>query len=225
MGEMVQLRAKDGHVLDAYVVQPGVPAKGGLVIVQEIYGVNAHIRAVADRFADEDGFVVVAPALFDRIERGVDLGYEGEDTQRAMNLLKSFDIETGVDDVAAAVQCERCFRNVKKIGVAGYCLGGTLAWLSAARLSINAAVCYYGGRIAQYVNERPKGPVMLHFGELDQHIPAEEIDIIAQAHPTVPIFTYPSGHAFNRDGGPSYSPSCAKRARERTVAFLHEHLS
>src|SRR3954464_13823816 len=128
MGEMVQLRAKDDHVLDAYVAQPGVPAKGGLVIVQEIYGVNPHIRAVADRFADEDGFVVVAPALFDRIERGVDLGYEGEDTQRAMNLLKSFDIETGMDDVAAAVQCERCFRNVKKIGVVGYCLGGTLAW-------------------------------------------------------------------------------------------------
>src|SRR5882757_3368443 len=161
MAEMVQLRAKDGHGLDAYVVQPGVPAKGGLVIVQEIYGVNAHIRAVADRYAD-DGFVVVAPALFDRIERGVDLGYEGEDTQRATNLLKSFDIETGVDDIAAAVQCERCFRNVKKIGVVGYCLGGTLAWLSAARLPIHAAVGYYGGNITRYLGERPKVPVMLH---------------------------------------------------------------
>jgi carboxymethylenebutenolidase len=225
MGEMVQLRAKDGHVLDAYVVQPGVPAKGGLVVVQEIYGVNAHIRAVADRYADEDGFVVVAPALFDRIERGVDLGYEGEDTQRAMNLLKKFDIETGVDDIAAAVQCERCFGNVKKIGVVGYCLGGTLAWLSAARLPIHAAVGYYGGRIAQYVNERPKVPVMLHFGELDQHIPREEIDAIAKAHPAVQIFTYPSGHAFNREGGASYSPSCAMRARERTLRFLHQQLS
>src|SRR6202000_3429393 len=106
MGEMVHLRAKDGHVLDAYVVQPGVPAKGGLVIVQEIFGVNAHIRAVADRYADEDGFVVIAPALFDRIERGVDLGYEGEDRQQATNLLKNFSIETAVDDVAAAVLCE-----------------------------------------------------------------------------------------------------------------------
>jgi carboxymethylenebutenolidase len=223
MAEMVQLRAKDGHVLDAYVVQPGVPAKGGLVIVQEIYGVNAHIRAVADRYAD-DGFVVVAPALFDRIERGVDLRGGGEDMQRAMDLLKSFDIEKGVDDVAAAVQCERCFRNVKKIGVVGYCLGGTLAWLSAARLPIHAAVGYYGGRITQYLEERPKVPVMLHFGEQDQHIPQSEIDAIAKAYPEVSIYTYPAGHGFNRDGSAGYSASCATRARTRTLEFLNEHL-
>ena len=223
MAEMVQLRAKDGHVLDAYVVQPGVPAKGGLVIVQEIHGVNAHIRAVADRYAD-DGFVVVAPALFDRIERGVELRGSGEDMQRAMDLLKSFDIEKGVDDVAAAVQCERCFGNVKKIGVVGYCLGGTLAWLSAARLPIHAAVGYYGGRIAQYLGERPKVPVMLHFGEQDQHIPQSEIDAIAKAYPEVPIYTYPAGHGFNRDGSAGYSASCAMRARARTLEFLREHL-
>ena len=223
MGEMVQLRAKDGHELDAYVVQPGVPAKGGLVIVQEIHGVDAHIRAVADRYAD-DGFVVVAPALFDRIERGVELRGSGEDMERAMDLLKSFDIEKGVDDVAAAVQCERCFGNVKKIGVVGYCLGGTLAWLSAARLPIHAAVGYYGGRIAQYLGERPKVPVMLHFGEQDQHIPQSEIDAIAKAYPEVSIYTYPAGHGFNRDGSAGYSASCATRARTRTLEFLREHL-
>jgi carboxymethylenebutenolidase len=223
MGEMVQLRAKDGHELDAYVVQPGVPAKGGLVIVQEIHGVNAHIRAVADRYAD-DGFVVVAPALFDRIERSVELRGSGEDMERAMDLLKSFDIEKGVDDVAAAVQCERCFGNVKKIGVVGYCLGGTLAWLSAARLPIHAAVGYYGGRIAQYLGERPKAPVMLHFGEQDQHIPQSEIDAIAKAYPEVSIYTYPAGHGFNRDGSAGYSASCATRARTRTLEFLREHL-
>jgi carboxymethylenebutenolidase len=220
---MVQLRAKDGHELDAYVVQPGVPAKGGLVIVQEIHGVNAHIRAMADRYAD-DGFVVVAPALFDRIERGVELRGSGEDMQRAMDLLKSFDIEKGVDDVAAAVQCERCFGNVKKIGVVGYCLGGTLAWLSAARLPIHAAVGYYGGRITQYLGERPKVPVMLHFGEQDQHIPQSEIDAIAKAYPEVSIYTYPAGHGFNRDGSAGYSASCATRARARTLEFLREHL-
>jgi carboxymethylenebutenolidase len=225
MGEIVQLRAKDGHVLDAYVVQPGVPARGGLVIVQEIFGVNAHIRAVADRFASDDGFVVVAPALFDRIERHVDLGGDGEDMQRAMSLLKSFDIETGVNDVAAAVQCERCFGNVKKIGVVGYCLGGTLAWLSAARLPIHVAVGYYGGRIAEYVNEKPKVPVMLHFGELDNHIPASEVDSIAKAHPEAQIHRYHAGHGFNRDGSAGYSASCAMRARERTLAFLHQHLA
>ena len=223
MGEMVQLRAKDGHELDAYVVQPGVPAKGGLVIVQEIHGVNAHIRAVADRYAD-DGFVVVAPALFDRIERGVELRGSGEDMERAMDLLKSFDIEKGVDDVAAAVQCERCFGNVKKIGVVGYCLGGTLAWLSAARLPIHAAVGYYGGRIAQYLGERPKVPVILHFGEQDQHIPQSEIDAIAKAYPEVPIYAYPAGHGFSRDGTAGYSASCAMRARARTLEFLREHL-
>jgi carboxymethylenebutenolidase len=223
MGEMVQLRAKDGHELDAYVVQPGVPAKGGLVIVQEIHGVNAHIRAVADRYAD-DGFVVVAPALFDRIERGVELRGSGEDMERAMDLLKSFDIEKGVDDVAAAVQCERCFGNVKKIGVVGYCLGGTLAWLSAARLPIHAAVGYYGGKITQYLGERPKVPVMLHFGEQDQHIPQSEIDAIAKAYPEVAIYTYPAGHGFNRDGSAGYSASCATRARTRTLEFLREHL-
>ena len=223
MGEMVQLRAKDGHELDAYVVQPGVPARGGLVIVQEIHGVNAHIRAVADRYAD-DGFVVVAPALFDRIERGVELRGSGEDMERAMDLLKSFDIEKGVDDVAAAVQCERCFGNVKKIGVVGYCLGGTLAWLSAARLPIHAAVGYYGGRIAQYLGDRPKVPVMLHFGEQDQHIPQSEIDAIAKAYPEVSIYTYPAGHGFNRDGSAGYSASCATRARTRTLEFLREHL-
>ena len=224
MGEMVHLRAKDGHVLDAYVVQPGVPARGGLVIVQEIFGVNAHIRAVADRFANDDGFVVVAPALFDRIEPGVELGDTGEDRQRAMELLSKFDIEKAVDDVAAAVQCERCFGNVKKIGVVGYCLGGTLAWLSAARLPIHAAVGYYGGRISQYLDERPKVPVILHFGEQDQHIPQSEIDAIAKAYPEVPIYTYPAGHGFSRDGTAGYSASCAMRARARTLEFLREHL-
>jgi carboxymethylenebutenolidase len=225
MGETVQLRAKDGHVLDAYVVQPGVPAKGGLVVLQEIYGVNAHIRAVADQFANDDGFVVVAPALFDRIQRGVELNDEGEDRQRALALAAKFDIEKAVDDIAAAVQCERCFRNVKKIGVVGYCLGGTLAWLSATRLPINAAVGYYGGKIAQYVTETPKVPVMLHFGELDQHIPQSDVDAVAKAHREVQIYRYPAGHGFNRDRSAGYSASCAMRARERTLAFLHEHLS
>jgi carboxymethylenebutenolidase len=225
MGETVQLRAKDGHVLDAYVVQPGVPAKGGLVVLQEIYGVNAHIRAVADQFANEDGFVVVAPALFDRIERGVELNDEGEDRQRALALAAKFDIEKAVDDIAAAVQCERCFRNVKKIGVVGYCLGGTLARLSATRLPINAAVGYYGGKIAQYVTETPKVPVMLHFGELDQHIPQSDVDAVSEAHREVQIYRYPAGHGFNRDRSAGYSASCAMRARERTLAFLHEHLS
>ena len=221
MGEMVRLHAKDGHTLDAYAVQPGVPATAGLVIVQEIFGVNAHIREVAERYAD-DGFVTIAPAIFDRIEPGVELGNGDADRQRAMALLAKFDIEKAVDDIAASVDWLHGLG--VRVGVVGYCLGGTLAWLSAARLPIDAAVGYYGGRIAQYLGEQPKVPIILHFGEQDQHIPQSEIDAIAKTHPEVKIYTYPAGHGFNRDGSAGYSASCALRARERTTAFLREHL-
>jgi carboxymethylenebutenolidase len=222
MAEIVRLHAKDGHTLDAYAAQPGVPTTAGLVIVQEIFGVNAHIRGVAERYA-EDGFVTIAPALFDRIEPGVELGDEGEDRQRAVALLQKFNVETAVDDIAAAVEWLRGFG--VKVGVVGYCLGGTLAWLSAARLPIDAAVGYYGGQIAKYVGERPKVPIILHFGEQDQHIPQSEIDAIAQKHREVPIYTYPAGHAFNRDRSAGYDASSAARARARTLEFLREHLS
>ena len=222
MGEIVQLHAKDGHTLDAYVAQPGTTALGGVVIVQEIYGVNAHIQSVTDGYADA-GFVAIAPALFDRIERAVDLKDEGEGRQRAVVLLSKFDIDKGVDDVAAAVEWLRGFGRMR-VGVVGYCLGGTLAWLSAARLKVHAAVGYYGGRIAQYVSERPKAPVILHFGEQDQHIPQSELDTIAKAHREVPIYKYPAGHGFNRAGSNGYDAVSAERARERTLAFLREHL-
>jgi carboxymethylenebutenolidase len=191
------------------------------VIVQEIFGVNAHIRGVAERYA-EDGFVTIAPAIFDRIEPGVDIGYGDADRQRAMALLAKFDAEKAVDDIAAAVEWLRGFG--VKVGVVGYCLGGTLAWLSATRLPIDAAVGYYGGKITQYLGEQPKAPVMLHFGEQDAHIPASDVESIMQAHREVQVFTYPAGHAFNRDGSAGYSASCAMRARARTLEFLREHL-
>ena len=226
MGEIVQLHAKDGHTLNAYVAQPGVPATAGLVIVQEIFGVNVHIRSVADQYA-EDGFVTIAPALFDRIERGVELTDQGEDREHAMALLPKFDIDKAVEDIAAAVEWLEGLGRFGGIrtGVVGYCLGGTLAWLSAARLPIDAAVGYYGGRVGQYLNEQPKAPIILHFGEQDQHIPQSEIDAIAKAYREVPIYTYPAGHAFNRAGSAGYDAPSAERARERTLAFLREHLT
>jgi carboxymethylenebutenolidase len=225
MGEMVRLHAKDGHTLDAYAVQPGVPTTAGLVIVQEIFGVNAHIRAVADRYAEE-GFVTIAPALFDRVEPGVELSYEPYDMQRAMQLAGKVDHGKAVEDIAAVVEWLRCFGRFGHfgVGVVGYCLGGTLAWLSAARLPIDAAVGYYGGSITKYLGERPKVPVMLHFGEQDKHIPASDVDKIAEEHREVQIFRYPAGHAFNREGSAGHSASCALRARGRTLAFLREHL-
>jgi carboxymethylenebutenolidase len=223
MGGLVQLTAADGHQLDAYIVQPGVSATAGVVIVQEIFGVNQHIREVADRYADQ-GFVVIAPALFDRIERGVELDYNPESRERAMGMLKRFNMDRAVDDIAAAAQFVRGFGHLK-VGVVGFCLGGTLAWLSASRLRIDAAVGYYGGSIAQYVKERPKAPVMLHFGDLDEHISKSDIETIAKEHPRVRICHYPAGHAFNREGSPTYDASSATRARERTLVFLHEQLS
>ena len=222
MSEIVRLHAKDGHTLDAYAVQPGVTAIGGVVIVHEIFGVNAHIRSVTDGYAD-DGLVAIAPALFDRIERGVDLKDEGADRERAVALLAKFDLDRAVDDIAAAVEWLRGFGKIR-VGVVGYCVGGTLAWLSAARLNIDAAVGYYGGRITQYVSERPKAPIILHFGELDQHIPQSELDTIGKAHREVPIYKYPAGHGFNRVGSNACDAVSAERARERTLAFLREHL-
>jgi carboxymethylenebutenolidase len=220
-GQFVPLRAADGHTLQAYTVQPGVPATGGVVIVQEIFGVNAHIRSVADFYADQ-GYVAIAPSIFDRIEPGVDLGYGEEDRQRAMALLERFNPMQAVEDIGAAVAWLRQMK--LRVGVVGFCLGGTLAYLSAARLPIDAAVGYYGGQIDRFLNERPNAPIILHFGQHDAHIPASKIEAIAQAQRQIPIYTYPAGHGFNRDGTPDYDASSAALARERTLAFRREHL-
>jgi carboxymethylenebutenolidase len=221
MAAIVRLHAKDGHTLDAYAVQPGVRPVGGLVIVQEIFGVNLHIREVAEGYA-EDGYVTIAPALFDRIEPGVELS--SDERERGMQFAQKFDPERGVYDIAAAVEWLRGL-GVPGVGVVGYCLGGTMAWLSATRLPIDAAVGYYGGQITRFLSEQPKVPVMLHFGELDTHIPQSDVDEIAKAHREVQIYRYPAGHAFNREGSSAYSASCARRARERTLAFLNQNLA
>src|SRR5580658_5017128 len=165
MGIHVTLKASDGHELNAYVARPAGEPIGGLVVVQEIFGVNAHIRSVADGYA-RDGFLAVAPALFDRIERGVELGYEGADMQRARSFIPKLDIEKSLADVAAAIEFAGIATG-KKVGVIGYCYGGTLAWLAAARLHPAAAVGYYGGRIGNYAAEKISAPVMLHFGRQD----------------------------------------------------------
>jgi carboxymethylenebutenolidase len=219
MSERVRLTANDGHELEAYVARPEGDPIAGLVVAQEIFGINAHIRSVADGYA-KDGFLVVAPALFDRYERGVELAYEGEDMQKAMSFAKRIDIDATVRDTAAALEYVRN-ETGKKCGVIGYCLGGTIAWLAATRLKADAAVGYYGGRIAMFAGEQPQAPVMLHFGRKDQHIPKEEVDTIAAAHPEVEIYWYDGGHGFNRDS----SSEPARTARQRSVEFLKKHLS
>lgn len=223
MGELVTLKAEDGHELDAYVAAPAGRPFAALVVVQEIFGVNEHIRSVADGYAN-DGFLAVAPALFDRHERGVELTYEGEDMRRAMMLARRLNLEDALRDTAAAVDYARR-QAEKKAGVIGYCFGGSIAWLAAARLKIDAAVGYYGGLIPQYAEEQPHCPVMLHFGEKDPHITQDAVEKIRQAHPEIPIFLYEAGHGFNCDARASYDARSAKLARERSLEFLKLNLS
>jgi carboxymethylenebutenolidase len=223
MGEHVKLRAEDGHVLDGYVAKPAGGPIAGLVVVQEIFGVNAHIRSVADGYAKE-GFLAVAPALFDRIERGIDLKYEGEDVQKAMALARQLNTGFFLKDTAAAIDYARA-QTREKTGVIGYCLGGSIAWVAACRLKIDAAVGYYGGSIAQYALEQPKCPILLHFGKKDNHIPPEAVDKIRAAHPEIPIYLYEAGHGFNCDARASFDASSAKLARERSLGFLKENLT
>jgi carboxymethylenebutenolidase len=221
--EYVNLRAADGNELSTYVARPAGEPLAGLVVVQEIFGVNAHIRSVADGYA-KDGFLAVAPALFDRIEKGVELGYEGADMQRAMTFIPKLDMDKALADVAAAVDYAKQATG-KNVGVIGYCFGGTLAWLAATRLHVAAAVGYYGGRIGNYAAENPSCPVMLHFGTQDTHIPAEEVEKVHAAHPELEIYWYDAGHGFNCDVRASYNPEASRLARERSLGFLKKHLA
>lgn len=220
--EHVALKAEDGHEFDAYVAKPEGEPIAGLVVVQEIFGVNPHIRSVADSYA-RDGFLAVAPALFDRAERGVELSYEGEDAQRARLFLGRIKMDDMLRDTAAAINYARS-QSDKKTGIIGYCLGGSIAWLAAARYNVDAAVAYYGGNIAQNASEQPHCPVMLHFGKKDQHITPEAVDKIRHAHPEVPIYLYDAGHGFNCDMRAAYDAPSAKLARERSLEFLKKNL-
>lgn len=222
MGEFVKLYAADGHELSTYLALPQGEPVAALVVIQEIFGVNAHIRSVADGYA-KDGFLSVAPALFDRIQPGVELGYEGEDMQTARNMIPKLDFAKAVEDIQAAIDYA-AEASGKSVGVIGYCLGGTLAWLSATRLRPSAVVGYYAGSIGRFATETPTCPVMLHFGKEDTHIPASEVEKVKAAHPEVEIYWYDAGHGFNCEPRASYNPAAAKEARARSVEFLKKRL-
>jgi carboxymethylenebutenolidase len=224
MSENVKLKANDGHELDAYVARPNGTPIAGLVVIQEAFGVNSHIRSVADGYA-RDGFLAIAPAMYDRIDRGVELGYTGDDMQKGIALARQTNPDTAVKDMDAALQYLR-EQKVSKSGVIGYCFGGTMAWLAATRLNIGTAVGYYGGNIGRFAQETPRCPVMLHFGKLDKHIPKEEIDKVQAQHPDVQVFWYENAdHGFNCNDRASYNPEAAKLARERSLALLKQHLA
>jgi carboxymethylenebutenolidase len=223
MSAHIKLTAADGHQFGAYVAESSSPARAAIVVVQEIFGVNRHIRAIADDYAGQ-GFPVIAPALFDRVQRDLELGYQPVDVAQGMRAATQIGLDAALQDVAASITYAARLLGDTKVGVVGYCFGGTLAWLSATRLNPAAAVCYYGGRIAEHAAEVPRCPVMLHFGARDPHIPSSEIDVIQRFHPDLPLFLYDAGHGFNCDHRRGYEPQAATLARQRTLEFLRNHL-
>lgn len=221
MGQYIQLAASDDFTLDAYRADPSGDAKAGLVVIQEIFGVNAHIRELCDRYAAE-GYSVIAPALFDRAEKNVELGYEQADREQGMALRAKCPWDSAVMDVEAAAAV---LRAEGKVGVVGYCWGGSLTWLSACRSDIDAAVCYYGGQIFDFREEKPKVQVLMHFGEKDASIPMEKVEAINADYPDIPSYVYDDAqHGFSCDHRGSYQEAAHVQALERTLAFFDENL-
>ncbi|MBM3353154.1 MAG: dienelactone hydrolase family protein [Betaproteobacteria bacterium] len=226
MGQFIELTASDGHKLAAYVAAParthaGKPL-GGIVVAPEIFGINTHIRAVADGFAAE-GFHAVAPALFDRAQRNYDSGYSQPEIQAGVAIMQKLDQARTLLDVDAAVAEAK---NGGKVGIVGYCYGGTVAWLAAARTAgLACAVPYYGGGMFNLIKEKPKVPVMCNFGETDHSPTLQQARAIVAAHPEISAHFYPNaGHGFNCDHRASYNAEAAKLARQRTLEFFHKHL-
>ncbi len=219
------LAAQDGHRLSVYRAAPKARAKAGLVVIQEVFGVNYHIRAVCNRFA-EQGYAVVAPALYDRLERGVELGYDEASLARGRELRTRLGWEAPVLDTATALKAARSDlrQPVSRVGVVGYCWGASVTWLAATRLTPDCAVCYYGAQIAQFKDERPGCPVLMHFGERDPLISAEDVAAIRAAQPEPEIHVYPAGHGFNCTERADFHPDSAALALERSLGFFAKHL-
>jgi carboxymethylenebutenolidase len=223
MGEQVRLRAADGHELGAYRSEPSRQPRGGVVVLQEIFGVNAHIRQVTDGFAAE-GYLSIAPALYDRSSaKNIEMGYTPEDITRGRTLREEFSWDDTVKDVEAAMSSLR--GEDLPVGTVGYCWGGSIAFLSAVRLPLDAAVVYYGGQILPYVNEKERCPLLMHFGKRDASIPASDVEAIQKAHPDAIVHVYDADHGFNCDPRAQYDEASARLARERTLAFFAANLA
>ena len=220
MGTTITLKVEDGFEFNAYRAEPSGAPKGGLVVIQEIFGVNDHMRGVADGFA-QAGYLAIAPALFDRDRPGIELGYTPEDIAKGRDHRAAVGWDSPLMVVAAAMKAAA---EAGKVGTVGYCWGGSVTFLSATRLSPAAAVCYYGGQIAQYKNETPNCPVMMHFGEKDGGIPMTDVEAVKAARPEAIVHVYDAGHGFNCDQRGDYDEGCAEKALERTLAFFAKHV-
>jgi carboxymethylenebutenolidase len=222
MGQTVSLVASDSHRLGGYRAEPAGAPRGGVVVVQEIFGVNRHIRSVCDRLAGA-GYVALAPAVFDRYQRDFESGYSPEDVAKAREIIPKLDWPALVRDVEAAAGA---LRAMGPVAVIGFCMGGSAAFLAATRIDgLASAVCYYGGQIIRFADEKPKCPVQMHFGEQDDHIPLTDVETIRAKHPQIDIHLYPAGHGFHCDERGSYHAESAKLAWERSLAFLDRTLA
>ena len=220
MGDWIQLDTAAGPVR-AWRASPRAPARGAVVVLQEIFGVNPHIRSVADGFADE-GYLALAPALFDPVEAGVELGYDQAGTELGVVLRNAVGFERAVQVVDAAATL--LHRGGLRVAVVGYCWGGSVAFLANTRLGL-PAVSYYGARTTPFLDEAARAPMLFHFGADDASIPAEAIALHRERQPSAQVYVYAgAGHAFNRQTDPAHhDPGNAALARTRTLAFLAEH--
>jgi len=222
MGTQVELKAADGHAFKAYLAEPAGKPKGAMIVVQEIFGVNKHIRDVADGYAAA-GYLAIAPGFYERVQPGFEVGYEPKDMEAGVAVMQKIKWDEVLKDAAAALAR---VKSAGKVGIVGYCWGGTVAWLAAAKLDgIACAIPYYGGGMYGMINEKPRVPVLCHFAELDKSPSPEQAKEIIAKHPGINYFFYPgAGHGFNCTERGSYNAEAAKLAKQRTLEFLAKHV-
>ncbi len=222
MGKIIEVQASDGHTLAAYCAVPDGTPRGALIVAPELFSITGHIRGVADSYA-ADGYLAIAPWFYDRIERGTSFAYTAEGLQQARVLLAQLDFDKVMLDIGAVVEYGR---QAGKVGIVGYCSGGTAAWMAAAKVQhLACAVGYYGGNIPRLAELQPQVPVLLHWGAEDHTVSLEAVRGFEAAHPEVTSVVWPTGHGFNCDQREHhYHPESARLARIDTLAFLRQHL-
>lgn len=222
MGQTITLTASDGFRLGAYRADPAGAPKGALVVIQEIFGVNSHIRNICDRLANE-GYVAIAPAIFDRIEPDFQSGYSPDEVAVARKFVANPDWPAMLRDTQAAIDA---VKDVGPVGIIGFCLGGSIAYAAATKLSgLSAAVGYYGGAVVRFADDKPTVPTQLHFGEKDTGIPLSDVEIIKAKRPEVEVFVYPGAqHGFGCDERASYDKPSSDLAWQRSLAFFSKNL-
>lgn len=222
MTGMIELTARDGHKFAAYKAQPTARPTAAIIVIQEIFGVNSHIKAVADGYASA-GYLAIAPALYDRAQRGYETGYSPEEIQAGVAVMQTLKIENTLMDVDATLEHARA---AGRVGIVGYCWGGTIAWVAAARTKgLACSVPYYGGGIAGYIGEKPNCPVMFQFGEQDKSPTPEQARQVVAAHPGTLAHFYDAGHGFNCDQRGSYNAAASALAKTRSLEFFAKHLA